>query len=346
MIGLGGGSLAKFFHRRLAGLRTHVVEYDERVIATARALFHVPADDARLTIEHGDGVEALAPECCDLLVVDGYEDETTPAAMVSQAFFDAAWCALEEPGAFVMNVMDDDKELDRHLQRLERAFGGAVLAFKALRDPNIVVIGLKGAPAAIEWTVLRARADALEKKLTDIKAQLLGCRQYANEWCHTLFIGPHGEQVRGIGVTYPEVKLFDNPVLKAAESKQASQNSASSNYELKTSDTASERTYEWMCSRYDSNNYDTLDFAIAIPKEQAFLILRPSDGVKLRFVGHDTLCVQEAQGRRDSCTKHAVGRARQEFVNVLSPAVLRSWLACFDAKDDHDEIEKLLSTQK
>jgi len=164
MIGLGGGSLAKFFHRRLAGLRTHVVEYDERVIATARALFQVPADDARLHIEHGDGVNALAPECCDLLVVDGYEDETTPAAMVSQAFFDAAWCALEEPGALVMNVMDDDKELDRHLQRLEHAFGGAVLAFKALRDPNIVVIGLKGAPAAIEWSVLRARADALERK--------------------------------------------------------------------------------------------------------------------------------------------------------------------------------------
>lgn len=164
MIGLGGGSLAKFFHRRLAGLRTHVVEYDERVIATARALFHVPADDARLHVEHGDGVHALAPECCDLLVVDGYEDETTPAAMVSQAFFDAAWCALEEPGIFVMNVMDDDKALDRHLQRLERAFGGAVLAFKALRDPNIVVIGLKGAPRVIEWTVLRARADALVTK--------------------------------------------------------------------------------------------------------------------------------------------------------------------------------------
>jgi len=164
MIGLGGGSLAKFFHRRLAGLRTHVVEYDERVIAAARALFHVPADDARLRIEHGDGVDALAPECCDLLVVDGYEDETTPAAMVSQAFFDAAWCALEEPGAFVMNVMDDDKELDRHLRRMERAFGGAVLAFKALRDPNIVVIALKGAPLEIEWRELRARSAVLEKK--------------------------------------------------------------------------------------------------------------------------------------------------------------------------------------
>ena len=164
MIGLGGGSLAKFFHRQLPKLRTHVVEYDERVIATARALFHVPADDARLAIEHGDGVEALAPECCDLLVVDGFEDESTSPALVSQAFFDAAWCALEEPGVLVMNVMDDDKDFDRHLQRMERAFGGAVLAFRSLRDPNIVVLGLKGAPLEIEWRELRDRANALERK--------------------------------------------------------------------------------------------------------------------------------------------------------------------------------------
>src|SRR3989338_4278117 len=32
MIGLGGGSLAKFFHRRLAGLRTHVLDEQARVV--------------------------------------------------------------------------------------------------------------------------------------------------------------------------------------------------------------------------------------------------------------------------------------------------------------------------
>jgi hypothetical protein len=63
-----------------------------------------------------------------------------------------------------MNFMDDDPNFDRNLQRVERAFGGAVIAFQALRDPNIVVIGLKGAPVALEWNVLRARAAALEKR--------------------------------------------------------------------------------------------------------------------------------------------------------------------------------------
>ena len=42
-------------------------------------------------------------------------------------------------------------------------FGGAAIAFQALRDPNIIVIGLKAAPRKIEWRELRARARLLEQ---------------------------------------------------------------------------------------------------------------------------------------------------------------------------------------
>jgi spermidine synthase len=163
-IGLGGGSLVKFFWRRLPWLRTHVVELDERVVAVAREQFLLPPDDARLRVEIGDGAEALAPECCDLLVVDAFADEHPPAALVSQAFFDAAWLALEAPGAMAMNFMDDDPKLDERLRRIERAFGGAVLALPALYDPNVIVLALKGAPRAIEWDLLCSRAHALEER--------------------------------------------------------------------------------------------------------------------------------------------------------------------------------------
>ena len=61
MIGLGGGSLAKFFHRRLRATRVRVVELDPRIAAAARAQFALPADDARLAVEIGDGAEALSP---------------------------------------------------------------------------------------------------------------------------------------------------------------------------------------------------------------------------------------------------------------------------------------------
>lgn len=162
MIGLGGGSLAKFFHRSLRGVRVRVVELDERVVAAARAYFHLPPDDARLTVEIGEGAACLAPECCDVLVVDGFEDESHAPTLVSQAFFDAAWAALAEPGVLVLNLMNDDRQFDRTLQRLESAFGGAVACMPALSEPNVIAFALKGAPPCFAWRVLRERAQALE----------------------------------------------------------------------------------------------------------------------------------------------------------------------------------------
>jgi spermidine synthase len=164
MIGLGGGSLAKFVHKNLRKTATRVVEIDPRVVAAARQHFALPPDDARLAVEIGDGAEALAPECCDLLVVDAYHDEEHVPKLASADFYHAAWLALRSRGALVINFMDDDRNFDTYLQRLERAFGGAVLALPALYDPNIVAFAFKGVEPAIEWQDLRARADALESR--------------------------------------------------------------------------------------------------------------------------------------------------------------------------------------
>jgi spermidine synthase len=165
MIGLGGGSLAKFFHRRLRPTRVRVVELDERVISAARTQFALPPDDARLAVEVGDGADALSPECCDVLVVDAYHDEEHVQKLASAQFYDAAYLALAEPGALVVNFMDDDPKFDQYMRRLELAFGGAVLAMKALYDPNIIVFALKGLPARLEWDFLRRRAAQLETRL-------------------------------------------------------------------------------------------------------------------------------------------------------------------------------------
>jgi len=164
MIGLGGGSLAKFFHRRLRATRLRVVELDARIVAAARAHFALPANDARLAVEIGDGAAALAPECCDALIVDAFQDEQHAPRLASGEFYDGAFLALLEPGVMVVNFMDDDPKFDQALQRLERAFGGAVLAMPALHDPNLLVFALKGAPPSVEWSALRRRAEQLESR--------------------------------------------------------------------------------------------------------------------------------------------------------------------------------------
>jgi len=165
MIGLGGGSLAKFFFRHLRKTAVRVIELDARIVAAARQHFALPPDDARLAVEVGDGAEALAPECCDTLVVDAFEDGRHAPGLTSAAFYDGAFLALAEPGALVVNFMDDDPRFDQALQRLERAFGGAVLAMPALHDPNILAFAFKGLPKTIEWRRLRNQAEQLESRL-------------------------------------------------------------------------------------------------------------------------------------------------------------------------------------
>jgi spermidine synthase len=165
MIGLGGGSLPKFFYKNLRATKIRVVELDPRVVAVSRAQFSLPADDARLRVEVGDGAQALAPECCDVLVLDAYHDEEHVQELATQEFYDAAFLALESPGAMVINFMDDDKLFDRYLRRIEISFGGAVVALRALYDPNITVIALKGLPDRVGFDLLRSRAGRLESRL-------------------------------------------------------------------------------------------------------------------------------------------------------------------------------------
>jgi spermidine synthase len=165
MIGLGGGSLAKFFFRNLRNSRTRVVELDARVVAAAREHFALPPDGERLSVEVGDGAEALEPECCDVLMVDAFQDELHVPRLASREFYDGAFLALAEPGALVVNFMDDDPKFDLTLQRMESAFGGAVVAMPALYDPNILAFALKGVPRRIAWSALRSRAERLESRL-------------------------------------------------------------------------------------------------------------------------------------------------------------------------------------
>ena len=165
MIGLGGGSLAKFFHRHLRATRVRVIELDPRIVDTARAHFALPPDDERLTVEVGDGAEALWPECCDVLMVDAYHDEAHVPKLATAAFYDTAYLALAPRGALVVNYMDDDPNFDQYLRRLEAAFGGAVFTMKALYDPNILALALKGMPSEPDWEALWRRAGALEGRL-------------------------------------------------------------------------------------------------------------------------------------------------------------------------------------
>jgi spermidine synthase len=165
MIGLGGGSMARYIHQRMPGTRTTVVEINAKVLAAARSLFHFPADDARLNVEIACGADHVADhaESADVLLVDGFDDGRQPSVLCTQAFYDAAYAALRPGGVMAVNFMAEESKLDAYLQRIEKSFDGHVACLNASDRVNIIAFALKRHPRQLAWAELKKRARRLQK---------------------------------------------------------------------------------------------------------------------------------------------------------------------------------------
>jgi spermidine synthase len=165
MVGLGGGSMARYIHQRMPGTRTTVVEINAKVLAAARSMFHFPADDDRLKVEITDGADYLegCAEATDVLLVDGFDDGKQPAALCTQAFYDSAYAALRPGGVMAVNFMAEEKKLDVFMQRIEKSFGERMACLKAADRVNIIAFGFKRHPEKIAWDELKKRARQLSR---------------------------------------------------------------------------------------------------------------------------------------------------------------------------------------
>lgn len=145
MIGLGGGSLAKFCHHHLPAAHIEVVEINPHVIAL-RDEFCVPPDDERLSIRQGDGARYVrqADLALDVLLIDGFEPSGLPEALGSQRFDDDCLDALRPGGVLVMNLHLGDPRYDILIDRLRRSFGDALFTVDDSDRSNSIVFATKG----------------------------------------------------------------------------------------------------------------------------------------------------------------------------------------------------------
>ena len=163
MIGLGGGSLPKFVHKHLPDTRTTVIESEPKVIAVARQYFHLPADDERLVVEAAEGGAWVAanPNCCDVLMVDGYDRNEQVPELCSEDFYASARAALSDVGVLVVNLWSADSRFDAYLQRIESVFD-AVVCVPAQRRGNMAVLAFRRSLGQPRWDDLRAAARSLQ----------------------------------------------------------------------------------------------------------------------------------------------------------------------------------------
>lgn len=145
MVGLGGGSLAKFCHRYLAQSRIEVVEVDPGVIAL-RDTFMVPPDGERFKVVLADAAEHLRGlrEAADVLLLDGFDDAGIPPGLCSADFYADCHRALRDDGILVINFHVNHPLHHVYLERVRAAFGGAM--FEVVDDDmtNSIVFACKG----------------------------------------------------------------------------------------------------------------------------------------------------------------------------------------------------------
>ena len=172
MIGLGGGSLAKFCHRHLPGARVAVVEINPHIIAL-RDEFHVPADSRRFQVIHGDGAQHVgqSTRAADVLMVDGFTSEGLPSRLSSQRFYDDCFDFLKPGGVLVLNLHSGHRQCAQHVTRVQRSFGGSVLVVDDGEMSNTVVFACKGPALDQARPGLIRRPKALERAGAE---QLLG----------------------------------------------------------------------------------------------------------------------------------------------------------------------------
>ncbi|MDO8463888.1 MAG: transferase [Gallionella sp.] len=188
MIGLGGGSLAKYCYRYLPQAEITVVEINPDVIAL-RNEFAIPADDARFKVLLGDGAmfvtdTAMRP---DVLIVDGFDTGGLPARLSSQQFYDDCFASLADSGIMVANLWSDYTHYGECLARIRNSFAGNLAIVNAEDSPNKIVIALKNLEFPPSLSIIRHHAKLLclshplnfqEKSNKLIRALLIGGDAY------------------------------------------------------------------------------------------------------------------------------------------------------------------------
>jgi spermidine synthase len=166
MIGLGGGSLAKFCYRQLPKTQITVVEIDEDVIAL-RDEFLVPKDDARFRIVHDDGARYVdkLEDRVDAMLVDAFDADGIALSLATSRFYARAAEQLTARGVLVMNFLGQGRRYVDNIRAIRTAFHKHVVLVPVTSGENVLLFALKRPPPQSITNELESLARRLQSRL-------------------------------------------------------------------------------------------------------------------------------------------------------------------------------------
>jgi spermidine synthase len=165
LLGLGGGSLAKFCYGNLPNTSLTAIEVSQDVIAL-RNEFGIPADNHRFRVIHADGADYISAPTHrkDVILADACDRKGVAADLASVEFYRNARSRLSADGVFVVNVCGDGDATAAHLEKLREAFDDQMLTLQVQQDSNVIVFGFRGRRPDLRREQLEVNADDLRQR--------------------------------------------------------------------------------------------------------------------------------------------------------------------------------------
>ncbi|MBS3964483.1 MAG: spermine synthase [Methylomonas sp.] len=171
MIGLGGGTMAKFMLHRFEHCKLRVVEFRSGVVSIARSHFGLPLHP-RLKIKIGCGAKHVRQyslnhsQCHDVVMIDAYGQNGMAPEVSSLAFFDACRILLADDGLLIINLWTTDKPLLQQVSwNLNRVFESRLLLLPVRNRGNVIGFAFGAKFGKPTLKTLMDRAQRLEQQL-------------------------------------------------------------------------------------------------------------------------------------------------------------------------------------
>lgn len=184
LVGLGGGSLARFILHHFPDCRIDALEPRSAVVDIAREYFALRSE-SRLNVIDADGVDYLQQRSgsepgYDLILVDAFDARGLAAGVTTDNFCNGCRAALTDAGVLVVNLWaNDSRDFRQGYRCLRAAFDDQVLRLPVERRGNVIALALPRPIAAEELKGLRGKAEELEKRHgLEFTALLRGLRRH------------------------------------------------------------------------------------------------------------------------------------------------------------------------
>ena len=147
-LGLGAAAITRFCHKLLR-MRTTAVEINPTVIVACRAWFHLPEDDARLSIINDDAAHWVAQteqlQSAQVLNVDLYDHDAASPVLDDEEFYANCHGLLDDGGLMTVNLFGRDASFARSAVRIAKVFGSdQVWSLAPTKEGNTIVVAARG----------------------------------------------------------------------------------------------------------------------------------------------------------------------------------------------------------